>query len=298
MVSRDIRCVVPAGDRCGEGALWSDEERAVYWTDINRFLIHRLDEASGAVHSWFFDRPVVALSLTTRTDTLLVALGSHLILWQPETDSRRELGFHLPGWPEVRLNDGRTDPLGNFWVGSMKNNVGPDGEPGEPGFGLGVLYRITPQGEVSVWRRDLGIANTLCWSPDQRTFYFADTLADTICAYDYDAADASIANERAFLVEPGPGVPDGSAIDAEGHLWNCRYGGGCVLRVAPSGELVETIAMPVANITTAVFGGSDRRQLFITSAAHGPLCGERLAGGLFRLESDVPGLPPNRFRIG
>ncbi len=286
-------CIAPTGDRCGEGLVWSADEAAVYWTDINRFLIHRLDTASDAVHSWMFEEPVVALALTTRRGTMLVALGSRLLLWQPESNSRHEHGFALPGWPRVRLNDGRADPLGNFWVGSMRNNVLPDGEPGEAGPGEGKLFRIAPDGAVTVWREDLGISNTLCWSPDHRRFYFGDTLENEVCAYDYDRVSGAIANERPFLRATGAGFPDGSAIDAEGWLWNCRWGGGCLLRAAPDGRAVERIAMPVTNVTTAAFGGPDLRTLYVSTAHH---TGERLSGSLFRLDVDVPGLPEHRFK--
>lgn len=292
-----VTCAAPTGDRCGEGAIWSDEERAVYWTDINRFLIHRYDHESGSVHSWLFDEPVVALALTTRPGTLLAALGSRLVLWQPETDARRDQGFTLPGWPRVRLNDGRADPLGNFWVGSMKNNVEPDGESGSVAKGEGTLFRIAPDGSVTIWRQGLGISNTLCWSPDRSRFYFADTLEDEIRVYDYDSATGAVANERLFARAAGPGAPDGSAIDAEGCLWNCRFGGAAILRLDPAGKLVGAVAMPVLNITTAVFGGPERRTLYVTSASVEGRAGDRLAGSLFRLEAPVPGLPENRFRI-
>ena len=136
-------CVAPTGDRCGEGVVWNAEEAAVYWTDINRFLIHRLDTVGGGVHTWMFNEPVVALALTTRPDTMLVALGSRLLLWRPETDARcRTTASCCPAGRSVRLNDGRADPLGNFWVGSMKNNVLPDGEVGESGPGEGALFRV------------------------------------------------------------------------------------------------------------------------------------------------------------
>ncbi len=287
-------CIAPTGDRCGEGVVWHAEEKAVYWTDINRFLAHRLDAAGGGVHTWMFEEPVVALALTTRPGTMLVALGSRLLLWRPETDARREHGFVLPGWPRVRLNDGRADPLGNFWVGSMKNNVGPDGEPGEVGPGEGTLFRIAPDGTATVWRERLGIANTLCWSPDRTRFYSADTLENEVRVYDCDAGSGAIANERPFLQAGGAGFPDGSAIDRDGWLWNCRYGGGCILRASPDGRAVERVAMPVTNITTAAFGGEALKTLYV-STAHHP--GERLSGSLFKLETDVPGLPENRFRL-
>ncbi|MGV8984766.1 MAG: SMP-30/gluconolactonase/LRE family protein [Cypionkella sp.] len=292
-----VKCLVPSGDKCGEGAVWSADESAVYWTDINRFLIHRHDVARGSLRSWFFDEPVVAISLTTQADQMLVALASKLIIWSPTTDNRRDFGFNLPGSPRVRLNDGRADPAGNFWVGSMKNNVLADGELGEAGPGEGVLYRIDPKGAVTEWRKGLGIANTLCWSPDAKTFYFADTLANEIYAYDYDKTKASIANERSFQTGFARGAPDGSAIDSAGYLWNCRFGGGCILRLTPDGAIDRVIEMPVQNITTCTFGGPDLKTLFITTASIVSPLGNRLAGSLFALEVEVPGMAENRFHL-
>lgn len=296
-MSDTVRCVVPSGDKCGEGAVWAADEGAIYWTDINRFLIHRFDLAGNALRSWFFDEPVVAISLTTSSGQMLVALASRLIFWWPATDQRGDFGFHLPGAPQVRLNDGRSDPAGNFWVGSMKNNVLADGELGEAGPGEGVLYRVDPAGTVTEWRRNLGIANTLCWSPDASRFYFADTLANIIRVYDYDAATSAISNERPFLTGFGRGAPDGSAIDSAGYLWNCRFGGACVVRIAPDGQVARVVEMPVQNITTCTFGGPDLKTLFITTASIVSPPGNRLAGSLFALDVEVPGMAENCFHI-
>ncbi|MBK5570361.1 SMP-30/gluconolactonase/LRE family protein [Ensifer sp. SSB1] len=294
-MARELVCVAPVGDRCGEGAVWSADEAALYWTDINRFLIHRYDEATRAVRTWLFDEPVVAISLTGEDGRLLVALGSKLIWWWPQTDRRQDHGFALPGAPRVRLNDGRADPVGNFWVGSMKNNVLPDGQLGDVAPGEGILYRIAPDGAVTEWRHGLGISNTLCWSPDRSTFYFGDTLANEVYAFDYDAAGGTISGERPFFAGFGRGAPDGSAIDSEGFLWNCRYGGSCIARVAPNGSLAEAIDMPVTNITTCTFGGADLKTLYITTAGGGPA--ERLAGSLYAMRVEVPGMPENRFGV-
>jgi len=114
-------CVAPVGCRCGEGVIWHEGHGAVYWTDINRFLIHRLTPSDNCVRSWFFDEPVTALSLTNDDNVLVVALASRVFLWEPETDIRRDPIFLLDGWPQVRLNDGRSDPRGSFWVGTMRN---------------------------------------------------------------------------------------------------------------------------------------------------------------------------------
>ena len=120
-------CLVPAGDGTGEGAVWHDGEQALYWVDINRFLIHRYDPASRATWSWFFNEPPTTLALTNRADTIAVALGGRIVLWQPRTDSRVDFVLAEDNWPAARLNDGRADPAGNLWVGSMQNNVAEDG---------------------------------------------------------------------------------------------------------------------------------------------------------------------------
>ncbi len=291
----DIQCVAPAGDVCGEGAVWCASEAAVYWTDINRFLIHRLNTETNAVESWYFSEPVVALSLTTEEERLLVALGSKLIWWWPATDRRVDHGFVLPGSPEVRLNDGRADPEGNFWVGSMKNNVLPDGETGEAGGAEGVLYKIAPDGSASAHMDGLGISNTVCWSPDGSTFYTADTLANEI--YAFDVTGDGIDNRRIFFGPDDRGLPDGSAMDRDGNLWNCRFFGGAVLRIGADGALREVIEMPVRNVTTATFGGSDLKTLYVTSASAQRNQGDRLAGSLWAIRTEAPGLSENRVTI-
>jgi sugar lactone lactonase YvrE len=288
-------CVAPAGDRCGEGPVWHPEESGLYWTDINRFLIHRLDSSDSSVKSWFFEEPVTALALTGREDTLAVALGSRVVLWRPRDDARRDQGFRLPGWPAVRLNDGRADPRGSLWVGSMRNNVNADGSPGEAGGTDGVLYRIDPDGSVTEWKRAVGISNTLAWSPDRTRFYFADTLQNVIWVYHYDCETGAIGRERPFCAGFPRGSPDGSAMDSEGYLWNCRYGGSCVVRFAPDGTVDRVIEMPAENITSCTFGGEDYRTLYITSAAGASR--DRLGGSLFSLRTEAAGQPENRFAV-
>jgi sugar lactone lactonase YvrE len=296
MIAEPI-CVAPTGDRCGEGVVWHEAHAAVYWTDINRFLIHRFTPANQCVRTWFFDEPVTALTLTDRDEVLTVILGSRVILWEPASDVRHENRFCLEGWPKVRLNDGRADPRGSLWVGSMRNNVNADGSSGEAGGKNGVLYRLDPDGGVKVFRRDLGVSNTLAWSPDRRRFYFGDSLANTVWAYDYDPATGDITRETPFLRDFPLGLPDGSTVDAEGYLWNCRFFGGCMVRVAPDGKIDRLVEMPVKNVTTCTFGGPGRTTLYITTAAaDAPPC-DRLAGGLYALETDVSGQPENRFRV-
>lgn len=294
-ITGDPVCVAPTGDVCGEGAVWHAKHNAVYWCDINRFLIHRFTPADQCVRSWMFDEPVTALALTNRAEVLLAVLGSRVILWEPATDTRHPALFCLEGYPRVRLNDARVDPCGSLWMGSMRNNLNPDGSGGEAGGKDGVLFRLDPDGKSSVWRGNIGISNTLGWSPDQQRFYFGDSLANVVWQYDYDSDTGAIENERPFLEGFSRGLPDGSTVDSAGYLWNCRFFGGCIVRVSPDGVVDRMVQMPVKNITTCTFGGADLKTLYVTTAKIEAPAGDRLAGGLFAIATDVAGQPENQF---
>jgi sugar lactone lactonase YvrE len=281
----------------GESPLWHPEEGSLYWTDVNGFRIHRHILKSGEKKCWSFTEPVCALSLTTAPDRILVALGSRLILWRPLTDERTDFASPEPNWPHCRLNDGATDPNGVFWIGSMRNNVGPNGQDIEVSGNSGSLYRVTPDGSVSVWDTGFGITNTLAWSPERKTFYCGCSPSNVIYAYDYRAADSSISNRRPFIVGVTPGLPDGSAMDEDGYLWNCRFFGGCILRFSPSGKLDRVLEMPVSNITNCTFGGHSLDTLFVTTASLHARDREDHAGGLFEIPVDVRGLPTERFLL-
>jgi sugar lactone lactonase YvrE len=181
-------------------------------------------------------------------------------------------------------------------MGSMRNNVNSDGSGGVAGGQDGVLFRLDPDGKATIWRKEIGISNTLAWSPDQRRFYFGDTLANVVRVYDYDPATSAIANERPFLEGFARGLPDGSTVDSEGFLWNCRFFGGCIVRVAPDGIIDRVVEMPVKNITTCTFGGTNLKTLYVTTAKIEAPAGDRLAGGLYAVPTDVAGQPENQFR--
>jgi sugar lactone lactonase YvrE len=149
-----------------------------------------------------------------------------------------------------------------------------------------------------VAKTGIGISNTFCWSPDATRFYFADTLKNEINVFDFDAATGTVSSERPFFAGHGRGSPDGSAMDSEGFLWNARYGGASIVRVGLDGKVAGGIEMPCDNITTCTYGGPDLRTLYVTTARGGASPGSRLAGSLFAVEMEVPGLPENRFRIG
>lgn len=292
-----IECVVESRDLVGEGPVWHPEQECLYWTDINGFKINRLTTRTHELKAWRFDHPVSTLSLTTSADWLLVASGPYLILWSPAQDKRIPFAQPERDWPHNRLNDGATDPCGIFWVGSMCNNVGADGRHLDVEGFTGSLYRVTADGAATVADTGFGITNTMVWSPNRSTFYCGCSIRNTIYAYDYNVENQSVGNRRVFVQDLLPGLPDGSAMDEEGCIWNCRFSGSCILRILPSGKVLEEIKMPVSNITNCTFGGCDLQTLYITTASLQAPAGERLAGGLLALHASVRGLAPARFRL-
>ena len=151
---------------------------------------------------------------------------------------------------------------------------------------------------MEVIETDIGIPNTVCWSPDRRHFYFGDTLKNEIRVYDYDIATGEIGPGRPFFAGFERGLPDGSAMDGEGYLWNCRYGGGCVVRVAPDGSIDRVIDIPAGNVTTCTFGGPELTTLYVTTAAADRAPDDRLAGSLFAIETGIRGMAENAFSLG
>ena len=289
----EIECVVPAGDICGEGAVWNPEQNALYWTDINRFLVHRFDASTHATNTWVFREPVTAVNLTTDSEVLLLVMGSKVALWAPRTHPEVQTIYRLEAAPKMRFNDAMVGPRGSLWAGTMRNNVGSQGEDLDVDFTGGVLYRIDPDGAVSEWKTDIGISNTLAWSPDRKTFYFGDSTANAIYSFHYDEQTGTISEESTLLAGYPKGSPDGSAIDAQGYLWNARYGGRCLIRIAPNGSVDRVISLPTLNPTTCSFGGPDLRTLYITSARSA----DQLSGSIFSMEVEVGGLPESRFQL-
>jgi sugar lactone lactonase YvrE len=175
----------------------------------------------------------------------------------------------------------------------MRNNVGPTGEDLAVEFTGGILYRIDPDGAVSEWKNGVGISNTVAWSPDRKTFYFGDSLANVIYSFAYDDRTGKISNEKQLFLGHGLGAPDGSAMDQEGFLWNARPDAGCLIRIAPDGRIDRIVRLPVSKPTTCTFGGLDCKTLYITSARSA----EQYSGSVFALDTEVRGLEDGRFLL-
>lgn len=292
-----IKCLATTHDVCGEGCVWHSQSGSVFWTDINRGLLHRYRFTSGSVETWSFGEPVTSVVLTNHEQLIVLVLGSRIVVWDAQAHMIVEELYRLPEWPDVRCNDARVDPAGVLWFGTMQNNVGDDGTTGSVTERRGALFSLAAGFQAKKWYDGFGISNTIAWSPDGATMYFGDTLENTLYRGSFDPVNSRLEGREVFFTGFGRGLPDGSAVDAEGCLWNCRYDGSCVVCVAPDGSIVGMLETPVKNPTTCAFGGDGLSTLFFTAAESAEEQPQALAGSLFSLRVPVRGLPATPFRL-
>ena len=194
--------------------------------------------------------------------------------------------------PDQRMNDGKCDPAGRFWAGTMAID--------ERG-GAGSLYRLDPDGRVHTMLGHVSISNGLDWSDDGRTMYFIDSPTQSVDLFDFDLPTGAIANRRSLVRVGGVhGMPDGLTLDVDGCVWVTLWGGGEVRRYARNGSLAASVRLPTAYPTSCIFGGPDLRDLYITTAtiklSYEDRAGQPSAGGLFRARPGPAGRAPNRFK--
>ena len=283
-------CIWEVGAHLGEGALWHAPSRSVYFVDIKGRRIHCCAADGSARRGW--DAPgQPGFVVPTKSGGLVCALEDGL--YRLDEDSGvftplRKIEDDLPG---NRFNDGHVDAGGNQWFGSMDD---------AQAAATGSLYRLGRDG--SLVRADEGylITNGPALSPDGRTLYHTDTPLRRVYGFDH-GADGRLTNKRVFLQLPEGSRPDGMAVDSTGHLWIALLGAGRVERYAPSGQLVDAVRFPCANITKIAFGGADLRTAYVTTAWKGLTEAQRaaqpLAGGLFAFRVDTPGLPHTPFAL-
>ena len=286
----EIDCVAQVGDALGEGPIWNNEERTLYWVDAYGKAIRRYDPASGAVKSW--PVPEMIGSLVFRKGGGIVAgMKSGFRLVDLEAGSFETIADPQPG-ENILLNDGKCDRRGRYWCGTIDLSLTrPDG----------VLWRLDP--DRSCHRMDEGItvSNGMAWSPDDSVMYFADTRADSVYAYDFDIETGGIANRRVFLsTKDLPGRVDGATVDTEGYYWCAMIHDGHIARYAPDGRLDRRINLPVQHPTMCTFGGEDLEKLYVTSATRfltpEEASAQPLAGSLFVIRGlGVRGLPEPLF---
>ena len=270
----------------GEGPLWHQTERLLYWVDIPQGRIFRYDPASGE-HEQFYQGRVLGGFTIQEDGSLLLFMDRGSIAHLKDG----ELSYvvdEIPAERETRFNDVIADPRGGVFCGTMPTDSRP-----------ATLYRLDTDGSLTVVLEGIGLSNGLGFTLDRKQMYYTDSFARSIYIFDYDEGTSEISNQRVFVETPeGGGIPDGMTVDAEGHVWSARVDGSALFRYTPEGEEERSITFPAKKVSSVTFGGDDMDEMYVTTiggdnkAEEGPG-----AGALFRLKLGIKGVPDYYSRI-
>lgn len=276
-------------DTLGESPVWCPRTQVLYWVDLRAPALFRLDPVTGRTTRWPMPALIGAVALAGE-GKLMLALAPGLFVFDPATAAMTPYLAPEPAELGNRLNEAKCDRRGRLWAGTMRD------------FGAattGSLYRVQDRRATRVLT-DITVPNGQSWSPDDATFYFADTREGRIRAYAFDVATGELGPMR-VLVEADvlPGRPDGMTVDAEGFLWSARYAGGGIARIDPDGNVERFLRLPVSQPSSVTFGGRDLDVLYVTTSrqrlSDEALAREPLAGALLALRVGVTGLPETPF---
>ncbi|HET6450553.1 MAG TPA: SMP-30/gluconolactonase/LRE family protein [Spirochaetia bacterium] len=285
-----IELLIDERNNLGEGPVWDVEEQRLYWIDsLGREVFRVREDGSG-----FERRPVpgdIGSLALRKSGGLVLSLADGFYLFDFDTGRYEKVVDPEPHLPRTRLNDGKVDKRGRFIAGTMDTREEES---------IGSLYRLDT--DLTCHRIETGIkvTNGPCWSPDGKTFYFADSWTGIIRAYDYDLDHGTLSRKRTFAsTTERKGAPDGSTVDAEGYLWNAQVYGGYVVRYAPDGTVDRVIEFPITKVTSVNFGGKKLDVLYVTTmgkAAEKFAPTQPKGGGLFAIHDlGVTGVAEPRF---
>ena len=285
----DAEVVVPARCELAEGPVWDAARGLLRWVDILPGHVYALDPVSGAHTRFEVGEPVGAVGLT-RDGGLVFALVDRFAVSDHDGQDLRPLGDFTVDRSVIRFNDGKPDPWGNFWAGTMAWQ-----EQGGPSCSL---YRLSPDGAVTELIDAVGLSNGLDWTDDRRLFYYADSYSGRVDVFGTDPDTGELSGRRGFVSVSG-GVPDGLTLDAEGCLWLAVWGSGELRRYTPDGRLDTVVRLPATQVTSAAFGGADLGTLYITTARENftpaDLAAQPLAGHIFACTPGATGRLPYLF---
>jgi len=282
----------------GESPMWHPREQVLYYCDIPGRRLNRFDPRTRELTHWDFDTEVASCA-PMLDDGMLLAMRDGLWRFDLATGERARLAEPPYDTRHERFNDGKCDPKGRFWVGTIY-------EPRSPA--LASLHCFCG-GKLERRAEGITVSNGLAWSPNGRTLYWSDTAAHTVYAFDFDIASGGIGNRREFATfaakQPGQGLagyggrPDGAAVDVEGCYWVAMFEGQRLLRLSPQGEILREVRLPVRCATMPCFGDADLRTLYVTTARYNrpeeELAQQPHAGCVLALRVEAPGLPVNMF---
>lgn len=277
----------------GESPRWNEDDGCLYWVDIEAQRLHRTDGDSGS-DAFIQLGQQIGCVLLCRTGGFLLAMEDglyHMREWGAEL---RPFGDPvLADKPNHRFNDGCVDPQGRLWVGTVtRDKSNPDA----------CLYRVDPDGSIHEMLGGLLTSNGAAFSPDGGIFYHADTPTHAIRHFEFDAEKGLISDPAVLHQFPfGEGRPDGCAVDEDGYYWSALFDGGRVVRLSPTGQIVQSVAIPASRVTMIALGGHDRKTAYVTTANKGLSAQLRTdqphAGGIFSFRAEVAGLRQSRFDL-
>ena len=282
---------IDARAQLGEGALWHPTENKLYWVNIEGRMLHIYNPVTKENQSLLVKERVGTV-VPVESGGALVALQNGIHFINTQTGALQFIANPLTG-TNIRFNDGKCDPSGRFWVGSMHLQFTE---------GVASLYRMNTDKTVHKMLDDVTVSNGIAWTKDKKTMYYVDSYLRRIDAFDYDDADGAITNRRIVVTIPeGGGSPDGIALDEEGNIWAALWGANAVGRFDPrTGKLLQKIEVPAPNVSSCAFGGKNLDTLYITTArgelSKAQLEAYPLSGGLFSAKPGVKGMPAEFFR--
>jgi sugar lactone lactonase YvrE len=276
----------------GEGPVWDQNKGLLFWVDIEGCKLHGHNPSSKENYTWNFEE-MIGAAVPMEDGDMLLGMESGLASFNFATQKTTLLGVLENENPKMRMNDGKVDPLGNFWIGTMHKEFKPNS---------GNLFRIDKGYKTTLQIPKTTISNGMGWSPDHKWFYFIDTAEYVVCRYAYDVETGDISDKKVlFEIPKSYGGADGMCIDAEGMLWIAHWGGFCVRRWDPtSAEVIEIVEVNAPHVTSCCFGGKNLNTLYITTARSGltqkQLKNSPLSGGLFTHKSKVKGIALAYFK--
>jgi sugar lactone lactonase YvrE len=277
----------------GEGPVWDAERQVICWIDILKGEIHEFNVSDASLKTISSNQLIGSIAIC-EDGHFLAALKNGLSTVNRNTGEVNIFSSPEAHLVENRFNDGKCDPAGRFWVGTMSHLEKPD---------AGSVYVLDIDGSVDKKITNTTISNGMAWSPDEQTFYFIDTPTSQVMAYQYDKESGEINSpEPVITILQEDGYPDGMTIDEDGMLWIAHWNGWQISRWNPkTGEKLLKLPLPVANVTSCTFGGDDLNDLYITTARkdipEAELLNQPLAGALFVWKNcGYKGMPLVKFR--
>lgn len=287
----DIQLALQTHATLGEGAIWDPAAARLYWVDILGFTLHVFNPDTGQDSAINVGEPIGTV-VPWQPGIVMTALRERFASVTLDSGSVQTICTIPPQPTPVRFNDGKCDPAGRFWAGTLALNKQPF---------AGTLYSLDPQGQLTERLNRVTTSNGIVWSANAQTLYYIDTPTGGADAFDFDSNTGAIANRRRILTFPtGQGRPDGMTIDEEGMLWIAHWEGGCVSRWDPeTGRQILRIELPVPRVSSCAFGGPTLDTLYITTASTGLSDQDKLryplSGSLFAVNPGTRGVPATPF---